>query len=108
MPGQTANPAVRILETMLDGFLAVDPNGCCTYVNSSAERMLGRTCVELIGKPVVDAAPAERGTPGHAELQRAITERVAVEIEQYHEPSERWFEVRAHPAPEGELLITLR
>jgi len=44
----------RISETLGEGLYVQDANGCCIYMNSEAERMLGWTRSEFIGKPVHD------------------------------------------------------
>jgi PAS domain S-box-containing protein len=44
----------RISETMGEGLYVQDASGCCTYLNSEAEQLLGWTREEFIGKPVHD------------------------------------------------------
>jgi hypothetical protein len=44
----------RISETLGEGIYVQDVNGLCTYMNSEAEKLLGWSREELIGKPVHD------------------------------------------------------
>ncbi len=41
-----------ILDTAGEGIFGLDLQGCTTFVNATAERMLGWTAAELIGKPL--------------------------------------------------------
>jgi PAS domain S-box-containing protein len=44
----------RISETLGEGLYAQDPDGRCTYMNAEAERLLGWTRAEMIGRNVHD------------------------------------------------------
>ncbi len=44
----------RISETLGEGLYVQDQNGCCTYMNAEAERLLGWTRAEFIGMQVHD------------------------------------------------------
>src|SRR5690242_4196714 len=91
MPGERANslpaggdPAylAAIVESMPDGFLALDAEGRCTYVNAAGERLLGRTRDEVLGRPRLEALP---DAAFHPDLDRAVSEWAPVESERYDE-----------------------
>jgi len=42
----------RISETLGEGLYVQDTHGCCVYMNSEAERLLGWSRAEFLGKPV--------------------------------------------------------
>jgi PAS domain S-box-containing protein len=44
----------RFSETMSEGLIVQDTQGCCIYMNSEAERLLGWSRAEFIGKHVYD------------------------------------------------------
>ena len=44
----------RIIETLGEGVYVQDAQGCCTYINGEAERMLGWSRADFLGKPVHD------------------------------------------------------
>lgn len=46
---QLAEQLARTLESITDGFLMLDPDANITYLNESAERLIGRTRAELLG-----------------------------------------------------------
>ena len=97
--------AEAILASINDGFLALDQDWRFTYVNSAAERMLGRTSGELVGNDYWEEYPASASTESEQNYRRAMTERESVAFESYHAPLRRWFDIRAYPARDGGLSI---
>jgi PAS domain S-box-containing protein len=97
--------AEGILASISDGFLALDRDWRFTYVNSAAERMLGRAAGELIGRNYWEEYPASAGAPREINYRRAMAERVSVAFENYHAPLRRWFDIRAYPARDGGLSV---
>ena len=96
-----------VLESVSDGFQVLDAEGRYRYANLAMRRMwegFGRSS-EVIGKHVFDVFPEARETALGRALQRALTERVPIEIESFYEPFQRWFMVRYYPSPDGGLSI---
>jgi PAS domain S-box-containing protein len=90
-----------IFESMTDAFFALDNDWCFTYVNRQAEKVLFRTCEELLGKNVWEEfAPAVDST-FYREYRRAKAENIPVAFEEFYPPLNTWFEVRAYPSAEG-------
>ena len=52
----------HLLEVVTDGVLALDVQGQSTYVNTSAERILGRTRNQLLGRRLWMELPELEGT----------------------------------------------
>jgi PAS domain S-box-containing protein len=100
--------AALILESITDGFLALDRQWRITGVNAAAERANGLRRDLLLGREFREAFPATVGTPLETQLRRSLAEKVAVEFENYYEPWGRWFELRVFPSPEGGLSIFFR
>ena len=90
-----------ILESVTDGFIALDRQGAFTYVNHSAERLLRRPRETLIGRNIWAEFPEALGSPFHGQYERVLTERVPVDIEAFYPPRGRWFRAHAYPSPEG-------
>src|SRR6185369_16460587 len=93
--------AADILESITEGFFALDRDWRFTYVNREAERILGRSPADLAGKNLWDEYP---GLPDH-ELGRiyrdAMVGREATSMTAYYPDHDRWYEVHTYPAPEG-------
>jgi PAS domain S-box-containing protein len=83
--------AVQVLESITDGFLALDSAWRITYANAEAERLNGMKREEMLGRDHWELFPQAVGTTVHRELSRAAKERVPVEFENYYEPLNRWW-----------------
>ena len=90
-----------ILETMSDGFVAMDRELRFTYVNPRAEKILGRDAASILGRAYHEAFPDAAGSPFEEAYRRALAEGATVESEHYFEPWQRWFAQRVDPTPEG-------
>ncbi|BDI31560.1 hypothetical protein CCAX7_36110 [Capsulimonas corticalis] len=90
-----------ILESVTDGFYAIDREWRFTYVNAQAARLLFRTRDELIGRNIWEVFPEAVGGSFYQFYHRAIAEGVPLSLEDYYEPLDSWMDVRAFPSPEG-------
>ncbi len=97
--------AVNTLESITDAFITLDRDWRFTYMNAEAERINGITRHEVLGKNHWDMYPDAVGTTVHIEFQRAMTERTAVEFENFYAPWDKWLLVKAYPANDGGLSI---
>jgi PAS domain S-box-containing protein len=95
------NRIANILESITDGFFALDQKWQFTYINSQAERLLQRTQNELLGKNIWEVFPEIIGTTFYREYHRAILEQVSVEFEEFYPLLNCWLQVHAYPAKEG-------
>lgn len=89
------------LESITDSFFTLDREWCFTYANQEAERLLGRSRGELLGKVIWQELPEAVGTLFHREYERALAEFVTVEFEAYHAPLAMWLQVNAFPSLQG-------
>lgn len=89
------------LESITDGFLVIDADWRFSFLNTQAERLLGRSREELLGKVVWDAFPEAAGSTFQAQYQRAVEENAAVHFQEYFPPLDRWFDVSAYPGEDG-------
>ncbi|MGH2517465.1 MAG: PAS domain S-box protein, partial [Ktedonobacterales bacterium] len=90
-----------LLESVSDGFLAVDKTGLLTYVNASVERVLGKGREELVGHNVRELFPEVLAVPFYREYERVLAEGTPATFEAFYPPLARWFETRLYPAPDG-------
>jgi diguanylate cyclase (GGDEF)-like protein/PAS domain S-box-containing protein len=93
------------LESIGDGFLALDHEYRVTYVNAKAEQVVGLPRSELLGRVLWDVFPAGIGTQFQEVYERVMRTQVSESFEEYYpEPLNMWIEVRAQPSSEGLLL----
>jgi PAS domain S-box-containing protein len=91
-----------ILESISDGFFALDRERRFVYVNREAERFWGKPREELLGKDIRRVFPQAVGTEGYRAIDRAAKEGVATEFEAASSvvPG-AWVGGRAYPSAEG-------
>jgi PAS domain S-box-containing protein len=97
----------NMLESLSDGFCAVDHEWRITYINGRALEMLAplqKTRTSLIGSSLWDAFPELRGSQLEGVYRQAMATRASAIQEFFYPALKRWFEVRAHPTPEGLTL----
>ena len=99
---------IVFLESISDGFIALDHEWRCTYMNATAAKMMGRKSGEPLGKSVWELWPQASDSPFGVACRRAMTENVTVQVEAFYPgPCDAWFEVRCYPSPAGlSLFIT--
>jgi PAS domain S-box-containing protein len=97
----------RILESITDGFFALDREWRYTYVNREAERLVGRPRDQLLGHVVWTEFPALVGSDWEREYRRAFEQNTSVHFESYYPPLDKWFETHAYPSDEA-LAIYIR
>ncbi len=91
----------NILESITDAFFALNQKWQFTYLNRQAERLLDKTREQLLGKNVWDEFPEAMNSKFYREYHKVISDQVSVAFEEFSQPLNRWFEVRAYPAPDG-------
>ena len=91
----------EILESISDGFYALDGNWRFVYMNSSAERQLGMNREELLGKIATEIYPSSEHPDIHERYAEAVRTRRPVTFETYWPAQDTWYAVRAYPGPHG-------
>ena len=90
-----------ILESITDGFFAIDRDWRITYINTAGERFLGRTPGDLIGKVLWEEFPGTVGSDFERVYRRVVARRMAESFTAHYPNFDRWYEVTAYPAPQG-------
>jgi len=91
----------RVLESMPAAFLSVDHDWRFSYVNGEAERLLGATRDELVGRVLWELFPELVGSAAEAHHRAAMTSGQPVTFTTYAPPLDSWHEVRVWPTAEG-------
>ena len=90
-----------VLESITDGFFALDCTWRLTCVNPQAARLWMRPRGELLGRHLWEVFPEADGGPFHRMYAQAILTGAPAHLEEFHPPFNRWFEVHAYPSSEG-------
>ncbi|MGB3265975.1 MAG: PAS domain-containing protein [Microcoleus sp.] len=89
------------LESISDGFFALDRDWRFTYLNSQAAQWLNRLPQELIGNSLWEEFPGSANSLFEQEYLRCAREQVTVSFESFYEPLNAWYAVRAYPIASG-------
>ena len=92
------------LEQIGGGFIAFDAGWRFVHANRAAERMVGRSRDELLGRNHGEVFPLTVGTPLEEEFRRAAAGETR-EFEYYYAPRDRWFLNRCFPRPAGGMAV---
>lgn len=98
----------EILESITDGFEALDSSYRFVYLNRVAGDLVGRPRDELIGKSIWDALPEIRGTTVERRFREVVERHAAAHFESQMAFSGRWFEFHAHPGRHGGVSVYFR
>jgi PAS domain S-box-containing protein len=95
----------RVLDSIWEGFVVVDPHWRAVYVNRRVTDSMGKRPDEVIGKRVVDVFPELTTMPFFHELHQAMVERRPAHIEAYFPTRDVWLESNVVPAEKGLALF---
>ena len=90
-----------ILESIRDGFYALDKNWVITYWNKEAETLLGKKREEVIGKSIWEVYPETIDTIAFANYHNAVKYNTVQHYERFNETLNHWAEISAYPSPNG-------
>ena len=93
------------LQSIADGFVTLDSEWRYRYVNPKAARLMDKSPEHLVGNRIWDLFPESIGGNGYRALQRAASERVQVEFEDYNPALDRWYANRAYPTADGAISV---
>ncbi|HXG16396.1 MAG TPA: PAS domain S-box protein, partial [Calidithermus sp.] len=94
----------RILDSITDGFVAVDRRWHLVYVNRRATEVLvraGRTPADCLGRSLWEVFPELGHSPAAEHAERAMRDRVTTRFEARDPSRGLWYEVRVYPAADG-------
>lgn len=91
----------NILESITDGFYALNKSWQFTYINKEFERILQVKREDVLGKSIWEVFPATGYLKFFAEYQKAMHDRLTVHFEECYTPLQVWASVNAYPTDEG-------
>lgn len=90
-----------ILESITDGFFALDKHFRVTLWNHEAERITRLSAAEMIGQPLRDKLPGLVGAGTWQSFHEAFEKKMTVTFEQYQEHTDQWLEMSLYPSDQG-------
>ncbi|MDB5192842.1 MAG: multi-sensor signal transduction histidine kinase [Segetibacter sp.] len=95
----------KILESISDGFIALDHHENIAYINKKAEYTLGKDHEELLGKPAADFLSANIMRVLEELDDKSLSLYKPIVIEELVGPSQTWLENRIYPSPRGASIF---
>jgi PAS domain S-box-containing protein len=96
----------NVLDSVSDGYAALDKNWNYTYVNEKGAALLnGHMPLQLIGKNIREIFPGTTGQPFYRVYQQVMEERVPASFHEYYAPWNMYFENRVYPSADGGITI---
>jgi PAS domain S-box-containing protein len=105
---QLTEASADYLEGLMEGFVAYDAHWKMTYMNAAAERLLGRSRGDVLGKTWHQAFPHAVGNAVDAMYQRVMRTRIPERLEYYYAHYGRWLEIAASPVSTGGVAVYFR
>ena len=97
-----------ILESMTDGFIAIDSNWRIGYANAAAERITGLDRTQLSGDVFWDLFPDWQGSAHEQACRRCAAARTPARLEACLPAWGGWYEINCFPTPDGGIALYLR
>jgi PAS domain S-box-containing protein len=89
-----------ILESITDGFFAVNRDWIVTYYNQAAERML-LPREQIINKNLWSVFSDAVDSKFYHEYQRVMNDRIPASFEDFYSPLNLWVQIQAYPSNDG-------
>lgn len=89
------------LESIQDGFCALDRDWKVTYWNTEAENLLKRKREDLLGKNVWAIFPEALEFNFYSYLDQVMQDKKPVSFEEHYAPLNLWLDLSAYPSEEG-------
>ncbi|WP_426196360.1 PAS domain-containing protein [Massilia sp. DWR3-1-1] len=97
-----------ILESISEGFIAIDADWVITFANQAAEQVTQLAREVLTGSGFWQSFGPMAGTPIEDGLRRCARERVAVKFDAWYDPLGGWLEINCYPTPDGGIALYFR
>jgi PAS domain S-box-containing protein len=91
----------NILESITDGFYALNTNWEVIYFNKAAEQIMGYDRAEVTGKNIWEFFPDSMEGKFYPEYNRVMNERISVQFEEFYAPLGLWGSMHVYPTQDG-------
>ncbi|MGZ3964371.1 MAG: PAS domain S-box protein [Mucilaginibacter sp.] len=95
------NERNAILESIGDGFFAIDNNWVITYWNKMAETIMGKKREDLVGRDIREIYPNVPGRITYLYYEKAFRTKERQNFNVHNTEVDRWFDVSVFPSTTG-------
>jgi diguanylate cyclase (GGDEF)-like protein/PAS domain S-box-containing protein len=91
----------NILDSMTEGYIALDHEFCVLYLNMEAERLTGKQRELIVGNVLWSLFPCFIRTTTFMMLHKAMYDQTVEQYDEYDSNTNTWYSVHIHPAYHG-------
>jgi PAS domain S-box-containing protein len=95
---------INVLESITDGFVALDRQWRFTYLNRQAARLLRglhRVPEDLLGRNIWEEFPNQENSIFYQQYHRAMADQAPLKFESFFPTVKKWFAVHVYPSGDG-------
>jgi len=92
---------LNILESIQDGFLAVNHDWSVSYWNNAAEKIVQTKRDDILGNNLWSVIPVDKEFKFYREFKKVMEEGVSVRFDEYYAPLDIWVMISAYPSETG-------
>lgn len=98
---ESRRQVLDILESITDGFLALDALARVTYINKRAQELLGIERLDILFRSLWEKLPNAQVLRLYKEFNQAAESKAATSFEEYIPTLDKWFEFHIYPYENG-------
>ncbi|MCH8496806.1 MAG: PAS domain S-box protein, partial [Balneolales bacterium] len=91
----------QILESIRDGFFAIDNNFKVEYWNNKAEELLFTPREKVLNKDLWDVFDKNLAQVSYQNYSLSLKKQIELKFEDYFAPIDRWFDINVYPSANG-------
>ena len=103
--GDSQRRLAVIMDSIADGFFAIDREWRFTHINDAALRHFGKTRDEMLGRKLLEVFPAAHGTAFETGYRHALESGEPVHFEAPSTIADRMMEIHAYPGQENLTVL---
>ncbi len=94
-----------ILESIADSFLALDSDGCVSFITARACEILGLPASQILHSKLSESVPDCQSSEFYQGIEKSLLERVPLRFEHFEPKVNRWFEHQTYVTEEGGIAV---
>jgi PAS domain S-box-containing protein len=98
---ESRKQVLDVLESISDGFLALDSSRRITYINKQGQELLGIRGVDVLYRELTDIMPGAQAHNFISKLERAKEQNRTISFEEFSHCHGRWLEFHVYPYKHG-------
>ncbi|MBL0064922.1 MAG: PAS domain S-box protein [Bacteroidetes bacterium] len=95
----------ELMNRIVDGVVALDTKGVCTYLNPTAISVLSKYNLDILGKNILDEFHLIENQEFYRAIQKAQETQKAHFLEDYYPTYNKWYHFSIYPSTTGTTLI---